>query len=81
MERMHADPHVERVLAGRLGYILVGANTGSFKGFTRQLLILIRHEMTTEGELVNGCTFTTQVKNADLEINCAEKSIGENATC
>jgi len=34
MERMHADPHVERVLPRRLGYILVGANTGSFKGFT-----------------------------------------------
>ena len=54
VKRVHTDPHVERILARRLRHILVGTNTCSLKCLARELLILIRYEMTTEREVVHG---------------------------
>lgn len=68
--RMHSDPEMERVLARRLGHILVGADTSRFESFTRELLILVRHQVTTKREFIHRRTFPAQVKNADLVARC-----------
>ena len=41
VERMHAYSKMEGVLSRCLGDVFVGTDPGSFKGFTRQLLILV----------------------------------------
>jgi len=68
VEGMHADAEMERVLSGCLAYILVGTNTGGFKGLGRNLLILVRDEVGTEREVVNASALATQVEDADLWI-------------
>jgi len=68
VEWVHTDAHVERILARCLGDILVSANTSCFERLRAQLLILIGDKMTAEGELVDGGTFTAEVKNPDFRI-------------
>jgi hypothetical protein len=41
VEGVDANTHVEGVLAGRLGHVLVGANTGSLESLGGELLILV----------------------------------------
>lgn len=50
--RVHTDTHVERVLSGGLGHIFVGADTGGFEGFGRDLFELVGYQVCAEGELV-----------------------------
>lgn len=57
---------MERVLARSLCHVFVGANTGSLEGFGRQLLILIRDEMGTEGEVIDASTLSAKVEDSDL---------------
>jgi hypothetical protein len=57
---------VERVFAGSLRHILVGADTGSLQSFARKLLILVRDKVTTEGELIDRSTLPAEVKDTDL---------------
>jgi len=57
---------VERILSGCLGDVLVGTNASCFERLRAQLLVLIRNEMTAEGELVDRSTFTAKVENPDL---------------
>ncbi len=66
VEGVDTDTHVEGVLARRLGNVFIGTDTGGFKGFGRKLFVFIRDEVATEGELVDGGTFATQVKDTDL---------------
>lgn len=66
MERMHADPHVERILPTGLGDIFVRANTGGFEGFAGELLVLVGNEMAAEGEVVDGGAFAAEIEYADL---------------
>ena len=68
VEGMYTDTHVERVLAGVLGNVLVGTDTGGFQGFTANLFTLIRQEMDTEGKLVGGSLLATQIKDANLGV-------------
>lgn len=63
---MHADTEMEGILARSLGHILVGADASSFECFTRQLFVLVRHQVTAERELVDGGTLATQVENTNL---------------
>ena len=53
MEGVHPDAQMERVFARGLGHVLVGADACGFKGFGRQLLVLVRDEMAAERELVH----------------------------
>ena len=62
MERMHSNPQMERILPARLRHVLVRTNPSSFQSFTRQLLVLIRHEVAAEWKLVNVSTFTSQIE-------------------
>ena len=81
VERVHTNPQVERVFAGGLCYILVGANTCSLKRFTRQLLILVGDKVTAEGELIDRSTLPAEVKDTDLRKDCVSTSlVNTNAT-
>ena len=66
MEGVHADPEMEGILSGRLGDILVGAYTRGLESFARQLLVFIRDEMTTEGEVVDGRPLAAQIEDFNL---------------
>jgi len=52
VEGVDADTKMEGILAGGLGDVFVGANTGGFEGFTRELFVFIGNEMAAEGEVV-----------------------------
>lgn len=73
MERVHTDTHVERILARRLGNVLVGADASCFERLGTQLLILIRNEMAAEGELVDRSTLPAEIEYPDLWIKLGLK--------
>jgi hypothetical protein len=68
MERVDADSQVERIFSGSLGDVFIAADSGRFKSFTGQLFVLIRNKMSTEGEVVNGSTFASQIENSNLRV-------------
>ena len=68
VERVRSDAHVERILAAMLHEVLVGADTSGLQRLRWQLLILIRHEVDAERELVYACLLAAQVKDTDLRI-------------
>ena len=67
MVGMYTDAEMESVLAGGLGNVLVGANTGGLKGLARELLVFVGNEVDAVGELVDGSTLAAQVENTDLD--------------
>ena len=67
VEWMHPHAHVEGVLAGSLGNIFVGTDTGSFKCFRWQLLVFVGNQMAAEGEFVDWGTFPSEIENANLQ--------------
>jgi len=60
------DPQMESVLSGRLGNVLVGADTSSFESLARKLFVLVGDKVSTEGEIIDGGTLPTQVEDPDL---------------
>lgn len=74
VERVHANPQVERVFASSLCYIFVGTDTRSLERFTGELLILVGDKMTAEGELIDGSTLPAEVKDTDLGRSCVSSS-------
>ena len=57
---------MERVLARGLGHVLVGADTGGLERLGRELLVLVRHEMAAEGELVDIGALAAKIEDPDL---------------
>lgn len=57
---------MKRVLAARLGHVLVGANSGRFERLARELFVFVRDEVAAERELVNRGAFSAEVKDLDL---------------
>ena len=68
VEGMKTDTHVERVLAGHLGDVLVGADTAGLEGLGRDLLLLVTEEVDAERELVDRGLFATEVVDANLGV-------------
>ena len=66
MEGVYADPQVEGILAGCLGDVLVGTDTGSFESLGGELLVLIGDEMATEREFVDGGALAAEVEDTNL---------------
>lgn len=46
--------------------ILVGADTGSFECLRRKLLVLVRHHMDAQRELIHIGTLATQIEDTDF---------------
>jgi hypothetical protein len=67
VERVHTNPQVEGVFASGLCHILVGTNTGSLQCLAGKLLILVRHKVTAERELVDRSTLPAEIKDTNLE--------------
>lgn len=68
MERMNSDAHVELILATVFDHVLVCTDTSSFKSFTGQLLILVRHKVNCHGKIVHRNLLGTQVIDSYLGI-------------
>jgi hypothetical protein len=66
MERMHPHAHVERILAGDLGDVLVRADTRGLEGLGGELLVFVGDEVAAEGEFVDRGAFAAEVEDADL---------------
>ena len=62
---------MERVLSGRLGNVLVGADTSSFESLARKLFVFVGDKVSAEGEVVDGSALSTQVKDPDLILTSA----------
>ena len=59
---------METFLAGKLDEIFVGADTGGLEGLGAQLLILVRHQVDAQGEIVDGGTLSAEVEDANLGV-------------
>ena len=68
MVGMNTDSDVELILGCVFHHVLVTANTGGLKSFSRQLLKFIRHKMDTQREFINSSLFAAQIENSDLGI-------------
>lgn len=53
---------------GREINLLVGADTGGFEGFRRQLLVFIGDHVDAEGEFIDVGTLATQIENANFGV-------------
>ena len=78
VEGMGTDTHVEGFLVGVLGHVLVGLNTGGFKGFRGDLFEFARDDVNDGGELINVSLTSTEIVGADLGIGdtTAEAGLG-----
>lgn len=68
VEGVDANAHVEGILAGVLGHVLVDGNTGSLKSLRTELLLLTGQKVHAEGELLNGSLLTANIVDSDLGI-------------
>lgn len=68
VERVDTYPHVELVLAHVLDHVFVGTDTGSLQRLPRQLLMLVRHQMDTQGKIVYRNLLRTKIIDSDLWI-------------
>jgi len=75
---VHTNAEMKRILAGGLGNVLVGANSGGFEGLRRELLILIGDEVAAEGELVDRGTLAAEIVDAYLSVAASRISIEFN---
>lgn len=62
------DTEVETFLAGKLDEVLVGANTGGFKGLRAQLFQLVGNEVDAEREVIDGGTLAAKIEDANLGV-------------
>ena len=75
---MDADPQMERVLAGGLRDVFVGADTGSLECLAGELLVLIGDEMAAERELVHRGTLATEIEDANLcRVSSSARELGK----
>jgi hypothetical protein len=76
VERVDTDSHVERVLSGSLGDVLVGADSSCFESFRGDLLVFVAYQVSTEGEFVYICLLSSQVEDTDLGVGYCSESRG-----
>ena len=66
--RVNADAKVERILAGVLHHVLVARHAGGLKRLGRDLLLLHRHHVGGEGEVIDRVLLLASVVDADLRV-------------
>lgn len=62
----HAD--VELILAAVLHQVFVAANTTGFQSFGAELFIFIGDEMNAQWEVLDECSFSAQIEDANLGV-------------
>lgn len=68
VEWVDSHSQVERISTGNLGDVLVGTDTSGFQSLRRQLLNLVRDQVDTQGEVIDGSLLSTQVVDSDLRV-------------
>jgi hypothetical protein len=68
VEGVDTNSHVERVLTGNLGDVLVGTDTGSFQSLRGNLLVLIREKVNGQRELIDGGLLSAEIVDTDLGV-------------
>lgn len=53
---------------GQEGNVLVGADTGGFEGFGRELFVFVRDHVDAEGEFVNVGALAAKIEDADFGV-------------
>merc|ERR550514_849060 len=71
VEGVAANAKVERFLTRQADHALVRRNTRSFEGLTGHLLVLVRHHVHCQGELIHVVLLLAAVENADLRVRDA----------
>jgi hypothetical protein len=63
-----SDSEMETFFAGNLDKVLVGADTGSFKGLGTQLFVLVGNHVHAEREFVDIGTLSSKIEDTDLGV-------------
>merc|ERR1719380_526430 len=71
VERVRANAEVERFLACQTDHALVRRNARSLEGLAGHLLVLVRHHVHSQGELVHVVLLLAAVEDADLRVRDA----------
>jgi hypothetical protein len=66
--RVSASSDVVTLLAGGLGQVLVASHTGGLKGASSQLLLLVGHKVSNEGEDIDIGLLGTAIVDSDLGV-------------
>ena len=66
--RVSASSDVVALLAGGLGQVLVASHTGGLKGASSQLLLLVGHKVSNEGEDIDIGLLGTAIVDSDLGV-------------
>ncbi len=78
VERVSAGSDVVTLLTGGLHQVLVARHTGSLKGASGQLLLLVGHQVGNEGEDIDVGLLGSAVINPDLSIGDTSAESGFN---
>ena len=68
MEWVKPHPNVELIFSTRLDEVLVATDTPGLQRLRRQLLVLIRHQMDAEWEVIHTCLLLPQIEDTDLGV-------------
>jgi hypothetical protein len=68
VEGVDANAEMETLLAGNLDEVLVGADTGGLESLRAQLLVLVRHHVDAEREVIDGSALAAEIEDADLGV-------------
>lgn len=68
VEGVDAHTEMETVLPGELAQVLVGADTGSLKSLRAVVLLLERHEVHAEREILDGSALVAKIVDLDLGV-------------
>merc|ERR1719305_2123622 len=68
VERVRANAEVEGFLTRQTDHALVRRNTRSLEGFTGHLLVLVRHHVHGQGELIHVVLLLAAIEDADLRV-------------
>jgi len=77
------DPQMETILSGELDEILVGRDAGRLESLRRQLLVLVRHQMDAQREVVDAGTLASEIEDLDLGVrdSAVEPGLGVGLVC
>ena len=78
VERVSAGSDVVTLLTGGLHQVLVARHTGGLKGASGQLLLLVGHQVSNEGEDIDVGLLGSAVINPDLSIGDTSAESGFN---
>jgi hypothetical protein len=68
MEGMGSATDVEGFLTTSLDHVFIAGNAGSLESRGSKLLLLVRHQVSNEGEVIHIGSLRSTIKDSDLSI-------------